>query len=223
MSVTVKPLLYSFRRCPYAMRARLAIKLSGVDVDIQEVSLRNKPQAMLDHSPKGTVPVLVLTDGRVIDQSLDIMCWAMAQHQQHDTTLWLMPDGTLPSEVLNLISQNDSRFKYDLDRYKYAERFPEYSATTYRERAEVFLLILDSRLQQHQYLSSEQLSMADLAILPFVRQCALVDADWFYSSRYQHLIAWLDRFLQSDLFIAVMAKAPTISSANPLVIESSVT
>ncbi len=223
MSSTAKPLLYSFRRCPYAMRARLAIKLSGIDVDIQEVSLLNKPQAMLDHSPKGTVPVLVLTDGRVIDQSLDIMCWAMAQHQQNGTILCFLPDGTLPTEVQNLISQNDSTFKHDLDRYKYAERFPEHSATAYRERAEVFLLILDSRLQQHQYLSSEQLSMADLAILPFVRQCALVDADWFYSSRYQHLIAWLDRFLQSDLFIAVMAKAPTISSASLLVIESSVT
>ncbi|MDY7538083.1 glutathione S-transferase [Undibacterium sp. RTI2.1] len=216
MSTTARPLLYSFRRCPYAMRARLAIKLSGIDVDIQEVSLRNKPQEMLDLSRKGTVPVLVLTDGRVIDQSLDIMCWALAQHHQNDAALCLMPDGALPTEVQNLISQNDSTFKQALDRYKYAERFPEHSATTYRERAEVFLAILNSRLQQHQYLSGERLSMADLAILPFVRQCALVDADWFYSSRYKHLIAWLEGFLQSDLFIAVMAKVPVVSISDLL-------
>ncbi|MCU6435445.1 glutathione S-transferase [Undibacterium sp. Jales W-56] len=197
-------LLYSFRRCPYAIRARLAIKLSGVEVRIHEVSLRNKPQAMLDHSPKGTVPVLLLPDGRVIDQSLDIMCWALAQHQ---ASQWFMPDGALSAEVQALIQQNDSAFKQALDRYKYAERFPEYPATTYRDRAEVFLDLLDQRLQQHAYLTGECLSVADLAIVPFVRQCALVDAEWFYASRYRHLIAWLDGLLQSAWFISVMEKS----------------
>ncbi|MFZ6844146.1 glutathione S-transferase [Undibacterium sp. RuTC16W] len=204
-----KPLLYSFRRCPYAIRARLAIRMSGVEVQIHEVSLRNKPQAMLDRSPKGTVPVLVLPDGRVIDQSLDIMCWALAQQP---VSPCLTPGGNIPADAQVLIQQNDSTFKQDLDRYKYAERFPEHSATTYRERAEVFLDALDCRLQQHSYLTGAKLSIADLAIAPFVRQCALVDAEWFYATRYKHLITWLDAILQSALFVAVMEKVATSSA-----------
>ncbi|WP_422958668.1 glutathione S-transferase [Undibacterium sp. Xuan67W] len=204
-----KPLLYSFRRCPYAIRARLAIRMSGIEVQIHEVSLRNKPQAMLDHSPKGTVPVLVLPGGRVIDQSLDIMCWALAQQS---AVPCLTPGGSIPADAQALIQQNDSTFKQDLDRYKYAERFPEYPATTYRERAEVFLDVLDRRLQQHTHLTGAQLSIADLAIAPFVRQCALVDAEWFYASRYKHLIAWLGAILQSALFDAVMEKVITSSA-----------
>jgi glutathione S-transferase len=196
----VTPLLYSFRRCPYAIRARLAIKISGVEVEMREVDLRNKPQAMLDCSPKGTVPVLRLADGKVIDESLDIMRWALAIH---DPQTWL---ADFSAEAHALIAQNDGSFKRDLDRYKYADRYPEHPAEYYRERAEDFLLELDSRLAKRAYLTGNRLGFADMAILPFVRQCAYVNKNWFYASHYTQLIQWLDGLLQSPLFINVMKK-----------------
>ena len=192
-------LLYSFRRCPYAMRARLALRYSGVPVQIVEVSLKAKPAEMLALSPKGTVPVLSV-GGRVIEESLEIMQWALAQHDPDD---WLLQGDP---RVLDLITENDQVFKHHLNRYKYAERYPEQPMEHYRAEGEVFLQTLEGLLAENDYLLAEQLSLADVALAPFVRQFAHVDREWFAGTPYRQLQAWLQRFLESPLFIAVMAK-----------------
>ena len=192
-------LLYSFRRCPYAMRARLALRYSGVPVHIIEVSLKAKPAEMLALSPKGTVPVLCV-NGRVIEESLDIMHWALAQHDPDD---WLLQGDP---RVQELIAENDQVFKHHLNRYKYAERYPEQPMEHYRAEGEVFLQTLEGLLAENDYLLAEQLSLADVALAPFVRQFAHVDREWFAGTPYRQLQAWLQRFLESPLFIAVMAK-----------------
>ncbi|WP_277593381.1 glutathione S-transferase [Pseudomonas chlororaphis] len=196
--------LYSFRRCPYAMRARLALRYSGVPLEIVEVSLKAKPAEMLALSPKGTVPVLSV-DGRVIDESLDIMRWALAQHDPQD---WLLKDD-IPAQqrIEALIAENDQMFKLHLNRYKYAERYPEQPMEHYRSQGEVFLRQLDELLSQHDYLLADHPSLADMALAPFVRQFAHVDREWFAQTPYRHLQRWLQRFLESELFVAVMAKA----------------
>jgi glutathione S-transferase len=199
----MKPLLYTFRRCPFAIRARLAVKVSGVAVDMQEVSLRAKPKEMLECSPKGTVPVLKFTDGRVLEQSLDIMQWALSLN---DPEHWLDHDQAVLAEIMALIKQNDESFKPALDLYKYAVRFPEHSEAYYREQAEPFLAELNTRLSQDGYLMGGRNTLADMAIFPFIRQFCNVNPDWFYASRYHHLIAWLDRLVGSELFQDIMQK-----------------
>ena len=195
--------LYSFRRCPYAMRARLALRYSGVAVEIIEVSLKAKPAAMLALSPKGTVPVLSV-DGRVLEESLDIMRWAL---QQHDPQDWLLKDNPDAHPLMAaLIEENDQSFKLLLNRYKYAERYPEQPMEHYRGEGEVFLRKLDELLQRQDYLLAAHPSLADMALLPFIRQFAHVDRDWFAQTPYRHLQAWLEGLLQSGLFAAVMAK-----------------
>lgn len=199
----MKPILYTFRRCPYAIRARLAIAISEVDIEMYQVELRNKPQSLLDCSPKGTVPVLKFADGTVIEQSLDIMLWAL---RMNDPQSWINGEENLSIETLELIKWNDGEFKYYLDRYKYADRYPEYSQIYYRQQGEKFLTELNSRLSKQAYLTDKQLRFADMAIFPFIRQFAHVDKEWFYASPYSFLIKWLDEFLQSDLFATVMQK-----------------
>lgn len=192
-------LLYSFRRCPYAMRARLALRYAGVPVRIVEVSLKAKPAEMLALSPKGTVPVLSV-EGEVIDESLAIMQWALARHDPDD---WLLQGDPA---VLALIAENDQGFKYHLDRYKYAERYPQFPMEHYRAEGETFLQKLEGLLADRAYLLADHSSLADMALAPFVRQFAHVDRDWFASAPYPGLQRWLDAFLQSPLFIGVMAK-----------------
>ncbi|MBT0628112.1 glutathione S-transferase [Pseudomonas fluorescens] len=192
-------LLYSFRRCPYAMRARMALRYAGVPVQIVEVSLKAKPADMLALSPKGTVPVLSV-DGRVIEESLEIMLWALAQHDPDD---WLLKGDP---RVLQLIAENDQAFKHHLNRYKYAERYPEQPMEHYRAEGEVFLRALEALLADRFFLLAEHLSLADVALAPFVRQFAHVNREWFASAPYPRLQAWLQRFLESPLFVAVMAK-----------------
>ncbi|HEY7864535.1 MAG TPA: glutathione S-transferase [Psychromonas sp.] len=194
--------LYSFRRCPYAIRARLAIAVSSQPVFLREIMLKNKPPEMLALSSKGTVPVLQLADGTVLDESLDIMVWAL---EQRDPNAWLQ--GSL-TEMLNLIDENDFEFKDWLDKYKYADRFPQYPALYYREQAEEFLLQLENRLSNSPYLFGQQISLADMAILPFIRQFSGVDKDWFVQSPYPFLKVWLDNFINSTLFNSVMKKYP---------------
>ena len=191
--------LYSFRRCPYAMRARMALRYSGVAVEIVEVSLKAKPAAMLAISPKGTVPVLE-ADGRVIDESLEIMRWALAQHDPDD---WLLGGD---SRIAELIEANDQGFKVHLNRYKYAERYPEQPMEVYRAEGAVFLQRLDGLLEGRDYLLSDHLSLADVALLPFVRQFAHVDREWFAQTPYVRLQAWLQRLLESNLFTSIMKK-----------------
>lgn len=199
----MKPLLFTFRRCPYAIRARMAIKMSGVEVDMHEVNLRDKPQALLACSPKGTVPVLYFTNDHVIEESLDIMQWALSIN---DPGHWLDESGSLSDEAREWIDRNDGLFKEALDNYKYAVRYPEHSEQYYREQAEFFLTELNTQLSKTDYLMGNRLTVPDIAIFPFIRQFANVDKDWFYASRYTYLIQWLDKRLSSDIFIGVMAK-----------------
>ncbi len=196
----LSPVLYSYRRCPYAMRARMALTYAQIVVEIVEISLKDKPAAMLEASPKGTVPVLVLQNGRVLEQSLDIMHWALSQQ---DVDGWMQANKTLAQQ---LITENDVSFKQALDRYKYASRFPEHPATTYRAQAETFLQKLEFLLSQGDYLLGESLSIADIAIFPFIRQFAAVDLDWFDASPYDQLKIWLRQRVDSDLFNRVMLK-----------------
>lgn len=197
------PILYSYRRCPYAMRARMAIWAANIQVEVREISLREKPAHLLQISPKGTVPVLQLPDGAVLEQSLDIMHWALAQH---DPQGWLDTD---PEAVNVLITINDGDFKKALDRYKYPDRYSEHTQAFYREHGEQFLQRLEAALEQHDYLLGDKPSMADVAIFPFIRQFAAVDAEWFASSPYPKLRVWLEGWLESPLFAQVMQKFPT--------------
>ncbi|MDP1659920.1 MAG: glutathione S-transferase [Methylotenera sp.] len=197
------PILYSYRRCPYAMRARMALKYADIAVEIREISLSGKPAEMLEVSPKGTVPVLVLPDGKVLEQSLDIMHWAL---QKNDVDGWLAADSALTQQ---LIAENDGSFKNALDKYKYAIRFPEQSADTYRAQGEVFLERLEKFLSQSLYLLKDQASLADIAIFPFIRQFASVDTVWFEAAPYPKLKNWLKTLAESELFLSVMEKQPT--------------
>lgn len=196
------PILYSFRRCPYAIRARMAIYYASITVELREVSLANKPEQMLSLSPKGTVPVLQLRD-KVLDESLDVMHWAL---QQSDPESWLKPE--LTSQTDQLIASNDQDFKGWLDKYKYWERFPDQSQTYYRSRAEEFIALLEGMLSEYRFLFGYQRSLADIAIFPFIRQFAFVDKDWFDSAPYPNLQKWLEEFLCSDLFLHSMCKQP---------------
>lgn len=207
-----KPILYSFRRCPYAIRARLALAYAAIDYELREISLKNKPQAMLDISPKGTTPVLQIWDGfpshqsfTVLEESLDIMYWAL---QQNDPAGWLdLSQDHLPI-AQQLIATNDDQFKKALDRYKYANRFPERSPLDYRQDAENFLQILELRLAATDFLFGDRPTIADMAIFPFIRQFAYVDFDWFQTSAYVHLQKWLAGHEASNLFECVMIKVP---------------
>ncbi|MEP7155477.1 MAG: glutathione S-transferase [Betaproteobacteria bacterium] len=199
----MKPVLFTFRRCPYAIRARMAVAVSGVAVDMREVDLRNKPQAMLDCSPKGTVPVLQLPDGTVIDESVDIMRWALGLH---DPEAWLEADQVRAADTAGLIALNDGTFKYFLDRYKYAGRFPDHSAEYYRGEGDKFLTGLEARLASTTCLAGARHGFADMAIFPFVRQFAQVDKAWFYAAHRGALADWLEALVDSALFRAVMAK-----------------
>lgn len=197
------PILYSYRRCPYAMRARMALWAAKIQVELREVSLREKPQHLLQISPKGTVPVLHLADGTVLEQSLDIMRWALLQN---DARGWLKGDMLMAD---SLISVNDGEFKKALDRYKYPERYPEQSALFYREQGEQFLQRLEALLAEHLFLLGDSASMADVAIFPFIRQFAAVDAQWFGQSDYPRLREWLAGWVEGELFAEVMQKFPT--------------
>lgn len=197
------PVLYSFRRCPYAIRARMALIYSSINVELREVLLRDKPKSMLAASAKGTVPVLLLPDGRVLDQSRDIMLWAL---ESSDPQQWY--NEALAEPVNCLIDCNDNQFKAHLDHYKYWDRFPEQPQQFYRAQAEKFLLQLEGYLENNSYLLADRITLADIALFPFIRQFAYVDKPWFDQAPYPRLQAWLEKFLQSELFAAAMNKLP---------------
>ncbi len=203
------PVLYSFRRCPYAMRARLALSVSGQAHELREIVLRNKPEAMLEASPKGTVPVLVLPGGEVIDESLDIMRWALASN---DPAQWLSPASASGEEMDALIAASDGDFKRHLDRYKYPNRYPQESegdsasfALKHRSEAAHWLTQLDARLSKG-WLCGGEACLADMAILPFIRQFAHTDAGWFAAQAWPRLQVWLAAFEASALYAGVMEK-----------------
>ncbi len=200
------PVLYTFRRCPYAMRARMALAYSQINVELREVVLREMPAAMLACSPKATVPVLVLTDGTVLEESRDIIDWALSENDPED---WMPEAGSAEySTAMHLIEENDCVFKDQLDRYKYAERYPEHPVEYYRSQGEDFLEQLDARLGRGSWLLGGRMTVADVAIFPFVRQFAHVDKPWFDQVSWPCLHQWLDRLLQSELFVSVMLKYP---------------
>ena len=191
------PVLYSFRRCPYAMRARLALYYAGLQVELREILLKDKPESMLLASPKGTVPVLVLVNGEVIEESLDVVFWALKQQD---------PQGLLSTDNFSLIDENDHQFKGWLDRYKYHVGYPEHPQVYYRQQAEVFLAKLESILTQQAYLAGDKVSILDICIWPFIRQFAFVDSNWFWQADYPALQNWLQGYLDSEAFVAIMPK-----------------
>jgi glutathione S-transferase len=207
------PILYSFRRCPYAMRARLAIAASGQACELREVVLRDKPPALLKASPKATVPVLVDSDGHVIDQSLDIMLWAL---RRNDPQAWLTPQQDGLEAMLALVADCDENFKPKLDRYKYPQRFQELSGDRFRDDAAAWLESLDRRLAGQVFLFGSRPALADMAIAPFVRQFAHVDPTWFLDRPWSHLQRWLSGWKDSSLLEIVMAKYPPWQEGDPL-------
>jgi glutathione S-transferase len=181
----------------------MALNYAGITVELREVLLRDKPRSMLLASTKGTVPVLVLPGGRVIDESIDVMRWAL---HQGDPDHWWRQD--LEAGTNSLVEENDQVFKKHLDLYKYADRYPEQPQSFYRGKAEIFLRKLEQKLVHTRYLLDDRLTFSDVAIFPFVRQFAYVDKAWFDSAPYPKLNAWLQSFLDSDLFLNVMTKYP---------------
>jgi glutathione S-transferase len=196
------PVLYSFRRCPYAMRARMAIYRAGIKCELREVVLKDKPESLLGLSDKGTVPVLLTPDEQVIEQSSEVMFWALKQSDPDD---WLKED---ESQSQYLIDYNDNEFKHFLDRYKYHVGYPEHSQEYYRENAESFLALIEKHLETNKGIAllGNKLSFADIAIFPFIRQFARVDLDWFQDSPYTLIKDWLNNIEQSKLFQACMKK-----------------
>jgi glutathione S-transferase len=204
--MTEHPILYSFRRCPYAMRARMAIWSSGVQVELREVVLRDRPPEMLAASPKGTVPVLCLAGGRVVDESLDIMRWALEINDPED---WLAGDNPA------LIATNDGPFKAALDRYKYPHRYDIADATPYRLAGWQILFDLNAKLADKAFLAGENPGLADIAIFPFVRQFAATDQAWFENQSAKALQNWLARLTKSPLFENIMQRFPKWRAGEP--------
>jgi len=201
-----KPILYSLQNCPYAMRARLGLLVAKQTVNLRAIVLKHKPLEMLQASPKGEVPVLVLSDSSVIDESLEIMQWALTQSD---------PDNLLYSDQANthtamfdLIHTNDTEFKIWLEKYKYAKRYHETSKSYYRQQCELFVLQLEQRLKVHAYFMGDTPSLADYAILPFIRQFSRVERSWYLQAPYPYLQSWLTAHLQSRLFSKAMTKYP---------------
>ncbi len=210
-------ILYSFRRCPYAMRARMGLRIAGVDYEHREVLLRDKPAEMLAASPKATVPTLVLADGMVIDESFDIMLWAL---NQHDPENWLAPDTI---EMLGLIKTIDTSFTKHLNRYKYASRYNSDLKRgavdhSHRNSACEILQNVEMRLAKSVFFKSAYLmgdapSLADYATFPFIRQFAAVERDWWDAPQFPNLHKWLANFMSSEIFQDIMEKYPLFISA----------
>jgi glutathione S-transferase len=201
----VSAVLYSFRRCPYAMRARLALLASGVAYEHREVALKAKPPEMLAASPKGTVPVLVLHTGEVLEESLNIMLWALQQDDPHG---WLPSTPEASTFTEQGIALNDGEFKTHLDRYKYPQRFGLSNGLQHRTQGAELLMRWQERLQAHACLSGDRWGLVDTCVAPFVRQFARTDRAWFDAQPWPELAQWLIKFENSDAFNAVMHKHP---------------
>lgn len=197
------PILYSFRRCPYAIRARTILIYADIKYEHREILLKNKPAHMLSVSPKGTVPVFCIPPDTIIDESMDIIFWALAQNDF---------DLLYPLEQKNsidqLVLQNDTIFKPALDHYKYPSRYPEQDWVKERDACMNILISFDKLLSSHSFLLGDRKSLADIAIFPFVRQYAFVNKEWFDQQKVPFLHKWLSCFLENDLFIKSMEKHP---------------
>ncbi|MEQ5870768.1 glutathione S-transferase [Sagittula sp. NFXS13] len=195
-----RPILWSFRRCPYAIRARMAVLSAGLEVELREIRLKDKPQAFLSASSSGTVPNLQAADLN-LDESLDIMLWVLGQSDPHGLL-------KMPNIGKTLIAQNDGPFKAALDHTKYAVRYPDLDPQTERAKASDFIQSLETRLAAQAFLTGDTPTLADVAIFPFVRQFAHIDRAWFDAQPWPHVILWLDGFLQSTDFQKAMTKVP---------------
>ena len=197
------PILYSYRRCPYCIRAHMALKISGLEIELREVRLNDIPEAALKHSPQSTVPILVQADGTGMDESWDILKWAV---HQNDPDNWLGTGSLFLSDAERLIEINDYSFKTDLDHYKYADRYPEHSQQYYRQACEEYIEDLEGMLTGRHYLLGDRISIADIGVFPFIRQYSLVDKIWFDQSRYTGVQQWLDNLVSLKLFQQVFQK-----------------
>ncbi|WP_342743780.1 glutathione S-transferase [Cognaticolwellia beringensis] len=220
-STMALPILYSLRNCPYAMRARIAIFKSHQPVALRDVVLSNKPPEMILASPKATVPILVLneeseivtgavseadTKGKIIDESLDVMLWALHKSDPHDLLHHETPETLV--QMLSFIAEFDVEFKRCLEAYKCAKRYHETNISECRAACEHYIKQLEARLAQHEFLTSSRESLLDIALLPFIRQFARIERQWYLQSPYPNLKKWLNSYLQSSMFTKVMAKHP---------------
>jgi glutathione S-transferase len=216
-NTTTLPILYSLRNCPYAMRARMAIYKATQTVLLRDLVLTNKPQEMLTASPKGTVPVVVLDNGTVIEESLEVMLWALNEtdpdnllHSQVDKTNSDIDKNTAraPVEMLGLIYEFDHGFKGCLEQYRCAKRYKEDNLLEYRTACQRYVQNLEERLTQHLFLMSDKESLVDIALLPFIRQFARVERQWYLQAPYPKVREWLNNYLQSKMFSKIMTKYP---------------
>ena len=197
------PILYSFRRCPYAMRARLAIKVSEIFVEIREIELKDEPLEFLNLSLKGTVPVLVTTSGKILEESLDIINWAL---NKNDPKKWLANGQLSQNQINQLLNNLENEFKPSLDKYKYTNRFESVDKNFHRDKNLSFLWYLDDLLKKNEALNCTHLSLVDYAIFPFIRQFRNVDSEWFDSLNFNFLKKWLFELIDSNDFLSIMKK-----------------
>ena len=197
------PILYTFRRCPYAMRARFAIRSSQIIVEVREIQLQEKPSEFLKSSPKGTVPVLITNSGEVLEESLDIINWALNINDPHN---WLAKGKLEYQEIIKLLDDLENKFKTNLDKYKYPSRFSGVDQYLYRDKNLCFLKKLNSYLENNKSLNGEHLTLLDYAIFPFVRQFRNVDQEWFEKLNFSFLNKWINQIIDSEEFSSIMKK-----------------
>jgi glutathione S-transferase len=210
------PILYSLRCCPYAMRARLAILLADQKVLLRDIVIKNIPAEMLAASPKATVPLLILDDGLVIDESLQIMLWALTINDPNNL-LCTKQENALAT-MLHIINRNDDEFVYSLEKYKLTARHHDISEICHRQQCELFIETLEHALSKHEYIMSNMPCLVDYAILPFIRQFARVDRKWYLQAPYPNLRRWLEKHFQNPLFSKTMKKYPQwVENRNDLI------
>ena len=197
------PILYTFRRCPYAMRARFAIRSSQIIVEVREIKLQEKPSEFLKSSLKGTVPILIKKSGEVLEESLDIINWAL---NTNDPDKWLAKGKLESHEIAKLLDDLENKFKPNLDKYKYPNRFSGVDQFLYRNKNLCFLEKLNSQLEKNKSLNCEHLTLLDYAIFPFVRQFRNVDQEWFEKLNFIFLNKWINQIIDSQDFSSIMKK-----------------
>jgi len=197
------PILYTFRRCPYAMRARFAIRSSKIIVEVREIKLKEKPSEFLKSSPKGTVPVLITNSGEVLEESFDIINWAL---NKNDPDKWLAKGKLENKEIAKLLDDLENKFKPNLDKYKYPSRFSEIDQYLYRDKNLCFLKKLNSYLEINNSLNCEYLTLLDYAIFPFIRQFRNVNQEWFEKLNFIFLNNWINQIIDSEDFSSIMKK-----------------
>ncbi len=213
------PILYSLRQCPYAMRARMGLLLAKQSVILRDIVMKNIPTQMLAASPKGKVPVLVFNDSSVIDESLDIMLWALKQNDPNNLLYKHEPDAL--ENMLSLISRNDNEFVDALKKYKAAARYHDNNIESARNQCESFISHLEENLTNHHYIMGESLSLVDYAILPFIRQFSRVDRKWYTHAPYPKLRQWLEKHYQDPIFAKTMTQYSQWLDSNAVVIFGS--